>query len=389
MKLLLRRYLLQNGHAQPAFLTPNYIPFFPPSPHFLRFAYTFTTFAFLQCSLELLIVMSVLPPCCSQWRLVDIGLNLTSEMYHGVYHDHKRHAPDIDAVLQRAKDVGVRGLLLTGGTLKDSRKVIEMCQAYSTESLRCYCTVGCHPTHCDDFLKDPAGYLDALDALIAQHSVHAGGCVAAVGEIGLDYDRLFFCAQETQRAYFTAQLQMAKRHRLPLFLHDRNTGGDFMELLQPHLADLVGGVVHSFTGTASELQTYVDAGLYVGVNGCSLKTEENLAVLKALPLSRLMLETDAPYCDVKNTHASKKVLHDAAAQSLSKRCLSETILANFPSCRKEKFVEGSVVKGRNEPCTLVEVLEVVYELRKGELASIEALAEAVLHNTQQLFPFRL
>ncbi|KPI84758.1 putative tatD related deoxyribonuclease [Leptomonas seymouri] len=331
--------------------------------------------------------MSKLPQCCAQWHLVDIGLNLTDKMYQGQYNGHIRHKPDIEAVLQRAADVGVRGVVLTGGSLMESRAVIEMCKRYTHEKLTCYCTVGCHPTRCAEFTKDPEGYLASLDELIRQYSVHAGGCVAALGEIGLDYDRLFFCEKSTQRKYFTAQLDIAKRHRLPLFLHDRNTGGDFFELLSPHLADLAGGVVHSFTGAAEELQRYVDAGLYIGVNGCSLKTDENLAAIKALPLSRLLLETDAPWCEIKNTHASKKVLNSAAAQSASTQCLSDAILSTFPSCRKDKYNHGCIVKSRNEPCMLVQVLEVVYELRKDEVKSIEELAGIVLRNTQQLFPF--
>lgn len=331
--------------------------------------------------------MSKLPQCCAQWRLVDIGLNLTDRMYQGTYNDHAQHEPDIEAVLQRAVDVGVRGLLLTGGSLKQSRAVIEMCKRYSTRELTCYCTVGCHPTQCDDFLKDPEGYLASLNELIEQHSVHGGGCVAAVGEIGLDYDRLFFCGKDTQRTYFNAQLAMAKRHRLPLFLHDRNTGGDFLELLRPHLVDLAGGVVHSFTGTAEELQQYVDAGLYIGINGCSLKTEENLAVAKTVPLERLMLETDAPWCEMRNTHASRQLLQSVAAASTSKQSLSDAILSTYPSCRKDKYKRGCMVKNRNEPCAVTQVLEVMYELRKAEVESVEGLAEVVLHNTQQLFPF--
>jgi TatD related DNase len=63
-------------------------------------------------------------------------------------------------------------------------------------------------------------------------------------------------------------------------------------MLFPRLSQLKGGLVHSFTGTVEEMRRLVEAGLYVGINGCSLKTEENLEVVRQIPLDRIMLETD-------------------------------------------------------------------------------------------------
>ncbi|CAM42003.1 putative tatD related deoxyribonuclease [Leishmania braziliensis MHOM/BR/75/M2904] len=331
--------------------------------------------------------MTTLPPNGAQWRLIDIGVNLTDKMYSGVYNGRRCHTLDIESVLQRAVKVGVRGLLLTGGNLKESKAVIDMCSRYTSDEVQCLCTVGCHPTRCQEFVADPDGYLKALDDLIHTHSVHVGGCVASVGEIGLDYDRLFFCSKEIQKEYFEKQLVMAKRHRLPLFLHERNTGGDFMALLKPHLPDLAGGVVHSFTGTSAELQEYLDANLYIGVNGCSLKTAENLKVVQAIPLDRLMLETDAPWCEIRNTHASKALLMAAARRASLQQSVSDAVLSAFSTCRKDNFKDGCVVKGRNEPSALVQILEVVYELCRDEVSSMAQLAELVLMNTRKLFPF--
>lgn len=122
------------------------------------------------------------------------------------------------------------------------------------------------------------------------------GHAVAFGEIGLDYDRLFLSPKEPQLKYFEAQLEIAVEIQLPLFLHSRAASEDFEKLLAPKLGKIPGrGLVHSFTGTMEEMQRMVALGLDIGVNGCSLKTEENLEVVKAMPLDRIQIETDGPW----------------------------------------------------------------------------------------------
>jgi TatD DNase family protein len=129
-------------------------------------------------------------------------------------------------------------------------------------------------------------------ALEAKNSGH----VVAFGEFGLDYDRLFLSAKEPQLKYFEAQLDLAVEIQLPLFLHSRAAHEDFERLLAPRLEKLPQrGLVHSFTGTLEEMEKLVALGLDIGINGCSLKTEENLEVVKAIPLDRIQIETDGPW----------------------------------------------------------------------------------------------
>lgn len=148
--------------------------------------------------------------------------------------------------------------------------------------------------------------LDEIKTL-ALESKNAGHAVA-FGEIGLDYDRLFLSAKEPQLKYFEAQLDLAVEIQLPLFLHSRAASEDFERLLAPRLEKLPKrGLVHSFTGTLEEMQRMVALGLDVGINGCSLKTEENLEVVKAVPLDRLQIETDGPWVGGLVFDASRKV----------------------------------------------------------------------------------
>lgn len=95
------------------------------------------------------------------------------------------------------------------------------------------------------------------------------------------------------KRYFEAQLDMAKDFDLPLFLHDRNTQGDFYAIMRPRISQFKrGGVLHSFTGSLEYMKKITeDLGLYIGVNGCSLKTEENINVVKNIPIDKLLIET--------------------------------------------------------------------------------------------------
>lgn len=146
----------------------------------------------------------------------------------------------------------------------------------------------------DSYPGGPTKLLDEIKTL-ALESKQAGHAVA-FGEIGLDYDRLFLSPKDQQLKYFEAQLDLAVEIQMPLFLHSRAASEDFERLLAPRLERLPKrGLVHSFTGTMEEMNRLVALGVDVGVNGCSMKTEENLEVVKAIPLDRLQIETDGPW----------------------------------------------------------------------------------------------
>lgn len=202
-------------------------------------------------------------------------------------------------------------------------------------------------------------------AIAAKTSGHA----VAFGEIGLDWDRLFLSPKETQLKYFDLQLNLAVELQLPLFLHMRSCHDEFLALLKPRLEQLPKrGLVHSFTGTREEMQELVNLGFDIGVNGCSLKTEENLAVVKEIPLEHLQVETDGPWCEIRPSHASAQYLKDAP---------------DIPKAvKKEKWQKGLMVKGRNEPATIPLVVHVIAKI-KG--LSAGTVCEAAWKNSTRMF----
>ncbi|XP_050352675.1 deoxyribonuclease TATDN1 [Nymphalis io] len=292
-------------------------------------------------------------------KFIDIGANLTDEMYQGIYHGSKKHEPDLDKVLKRSWSAGMDKMIITGGSLVDSKKAIELSRTDS----RLFSTVGCHPTRCNDFVQDSTTYLNDLKTLIKENRDK----VVAIGECGLDYDRLHFCEKEVQLKYFELQLQLSSEFQLPLFLHCRAAADDLVEILSRNKGKIVGGVVHSFDGSQEALEKILALDLYIGINGCSLRTKDNLEVAAKIPQDRLMIETDCPWCEVKATHPS--YAH---------------VVTKFPSVKKEKYSVDSnnQVKGRNEPVNIVQVLEILSAIRKE---NIDELAEAIYNNTNNLF----
>lgn len=291
--------------------------------------------------------------------MIDIGANLTDPMFRGIYNSHQKHRDDFDDMLNRSIENGVEKIIITGGSLTDSRAALMLAQ----ERENLFSTVGCHPTRCNEFDQyGPESYMKELSDLARD----GNSKVVAIGEFGLDYDRLHFCTKDTQKIYFEKQLELASVLKLPLFLHNRNSIYDFIDILNKNLHKFksTGGVVHSFDGTSEDIVRILDLGLHIGINGCSLKTEQNLDVIKQIPSDKLMIETDCPWCEIRRTSAGYKYVKSAIEKSKN---------ATDPKL---------AVKNRNEPMNLIQVLEVVAAVRDEDVGT---LSEQIYDNTNKLF----
>lgn len=207
-------------------------------------------------------------------QLIDIGANLT----------HQSFAHDFAQVRDAAHNAGVSHIILTGTDLESSQAALALARADAGFS----CTAGFHP-----HVASSCGPAE-IDQ-IAELTNHPQ--LVAIGETGLDFNRNF-SPHDTQRDVFERHLQLAVSRQMPLFLHQRDAHGAFIELLSQYRSQLCGGVVHCFTDTAEALQDYLDLDMYIGITGwiCDERRGKELQGLVArIPADRLLLETDAPY----------------------------------------------------------------------------------------------
>ncbi|KAJ2614104.1 hypothetical protein H4S08_001882 [Coemansia sp. RSA 1365] len=309
-------------------------------------------------------------------RIIDIGANLTDPVFRGIYRGKKAHEDDLPHILERSRSAGVVGMMVTGGSLAESTEAVRL----SREHSGLFATAGCHPTRSNEVDHHPGG-ADAYFAELRQLIDDNRDKIVAVGECGLDYDRLQFSDKAAQNKYFLRQFELAEATGLPMFLHNRNTDGDFVRVIRENRHRFAEGVVHSFTGSLEEVRELLALGLHIGVNGCSLKTEENLAVVKAIPVDRLMLETDCPYCEIRPTHASHKLLHSQPSSAATDNDSIDRWMAP-ESRKKERWDSKCMVKSRNEPCMIRSVLAVVANLHG---IAEETLAARIFDTTCSVF----
>lgn len=213
-------------------------------------------------------------------ELVDIGINL----------DHRSFDHDREQVIERARKAGVTKMVLTGATLQSSREVLELAR---TKPGIFYSTAGVHPHNARSCDQRTIPTLRQL----ASHPE-----VVAIGECGLDYNR-DFSPRPVQDRWFEAQLELAAELQMPLFLHERDAHGRFIEILAKYRPRLKAAVVHCFTGTLEEAKAYLDLDLHIGITGWINDERRGLPlreVVKHIPLNRLMLETDAPFLIPRN-----------------------------------------------------------------------------------------
>ena len=238
---------------------------------------------------------------------------------------------DLDAVVERARAVGVERMITIGTKVAKAAQVVEIAERYDDV----FFTVGTHP-------HEAAGEGAADFAAMRKFARHPK-CVG-IGEAGLDY-HYNYAPRDVAKRVFRGQIGLARELGLPLVIHARDADDDIAEILTDEMGQgRFSALLHCFTSSRELAWTALDLGLSISFSGVvTFKKSEGLrAIARDVPLDRILIETDAPY------------------------------LAPIPHRGR-----------RNEPAFVVATAGVVAEARG---LKPEALAAATRANTLNVFP---
>ncbi|WP_354625030.1 YchF/TatD family DNA exonuclease [Psychromonas sp. MME2] len=195
--------------------------------------------------------------------------------------DYKNRHKDLADVVSKAQAQGVNHLLSVCVELKKYPAMAELVAPFANISS----SVGMHPLHQDEVVDE---------ALLLKYAQDEK--VVAIGETGLDY---YYSPdnKEAQISSFRCHIRVARAVNKPLIIHTRDAREETLAILQEEGAAEVGGVLHCFTESLQMAQTAMELGFYISVSGIvTFKNAKALqAVIKAIPLDRLLVETDSPY----------------------------------------------------------------------------------------------
>lgn len=190
---------------------------------------------------------------------------------------------DIPETIQSAKELGVTEMAVVGFDTPTIEKSLELSQQYKEiQSI-----IGWHPT-------EAGSYTPEIEKKIQQ--LLTTPKVVALGEIGLDYYWMED-PKEVQDRVFRRQIAIAKEMNLPISIHTRDAMEDTYKILKEEDIRDIGGIMHSFSGDPEWMAKFLEMGMHISLSGVVTfkKALEVQEVAKAVPLDRLLVETDAPY----------------------------------------------------------------------------------------------
>lgn len=190
---------------------------------------------------------------------------------------------DLQQVIDRALEAKVEKMVVIGF----DRKTIERAMKLADEYPFVYVVIGWHPVDAIDCTDEDLQWIEQL----AKHEK-----VVGIGETGLDYywDK---SPKDVQQYWFRKQIQLAKKLKLPVIIHNRDATGDVVRILQEENAAEVGGIMHCYGGSVETARECIAMNFMISLGGpvTFKNARQPKEVAKEIPLEHLLIETDAPY----------------------------------------------------------------------------------------------
>ncbi len=190
---------------------------------------------------------------------------------------------DRDAMIQRALAAGVQRFFIPAIDASYTKAMLELKKNYPDNM---FLMMGLHPTHVKENYKEELAHVASM---LASDDYYA------VGEIGIDlyWDKTFLIQQQEA---FRFQIQLAKKHNLPIVIHCREAFDEVFEILEMEKGEDLYGIFHCFTGTLEQAKRAISYGMKLGIGGVvTFKNGKIDTFLNQIDLKHLVLETDAPY----------------------------------------------------------------------------------------------
>lgn len=204
---------------------------------------------------------------------------------HAHYNDSRfnDYEGGMDKAIKDSYDAGICGFINCGTDPESSEISIEIANSYENA----YAAVGIHPEACEELDDSMDESLCKIESLLSHPKV------VAIGEVGLEYH--WEIDRDIQHKFFVAQMELAKKHNMPVIVHDREAHGAVLEILKKFPG--VIGVMHGYSASAEMVREFTRLGWYIAFGGpVTYKNAEKVReACRAVPSDRLLIETDCPY----------------------------------------------------------------------------------------------
>ena len=204
---------------------------------------------------------------------------------HAHYDDEKFDEDRVELLSHLLSENNIGKIVNVGASIRGCEESLKLAEQYKNV----YASLGIHPEMLEEFTQENLDW-------IKEHLAHEK--VVALGEIGLDYYWIKDAGErEKPRIWFEKQLELAKEANLPVIIHSRDACDDTLDTIKHYNNNGQTGIIHCFSYSKEIAQEYIKMGWYIGVGGVvTFKNGRKLVeTVEAIPLERIVLETDAPY----------------------------------------------------------------------------------------------